>query len=82
MAIVDTDVGGGGRRKDLALIFEAGIGLSNGDGEITGGMRLQVGVPEKTVASTAKPAKTAFQQAIKRMHHHMHTDKTDTIEEE
>lgn len=49
VAVVDADVGGGGGGKNLALILEAGIGLSNGDGEVAGGVRLEVGVPEKAV---------------------------------
>lgn len=45
MAVVDADVGGGGRGEDLALVLEARIGLNDGDGEITGGVRLQIGMP-------------------------------------
>lgn len=53
VAVVDTDVGGGGRGEDLALIFETVIGLSDGDREVAGGVRLQVAMPKKSVATAA-----------------------------
>ena len=31
MTVVDADIGGGRRREDLALVFEARIGLNDGD---------------------------------------------------
>lgn len=53
MSVVDTDVGGRRGGKYLTLIFKAVISLSNSDGEITGGVRFQVGVPEKKIGGTA-----------------------------
>ncbi len=45
VAVVDADVCDGRRGEDLTLIFEAGIGLNDGDREVTGGVRLQAHVP-------------------------------------
>ncbi|KAI4298535.1 hypothetical protein L6164_032082 [Bauhinia variegata] len=65
MAIIDTDVYGGRGREDLALIFKTVIGLSHSYGEVAGGMRLQVRVPEKFIAvATASPAKTKLQRPV------------------
>lgn len=61
VAVVDADVSGRRRGEDLALIFETVIGLSDGDGEVTGGVRFQVGVPEKSVSTT-----TASEATIER----------------
>ncbi|KAL4361583.1 hypothetical protein GQ457_04G002910 [Hibiscus cannabinus] len=36
MAVINTNIGTKRRRKDLALIFKAFIGLNDGDGVITG----------------------------------------------
>lgn len=46
MVVEDADEGGGGRGEDLALVLEGGVGLDDGDGEVTGGVRLQLHVPE------------------------------------
>ena len=49
VAVVDTDVGGGGRREHLTLILETRIGLNDGDGEVAGGVRLEVHVPHESI---------------------------------
>jgi len=46
VAVIDADVGSGGGGEDLALILETVIGLCDGDGEVAGGVGLQVSVPE------------------------------------
>ena len=51
MAVVDADVGGRRRGEDLALVFQGGIGLHDGDREVAGGVRLQVHVPQQPVAA-------------------------------
>lgn len=49
MPVVDTDVGGGRRREHLTLILERRIGLNDGDGEVPGGVRLEVHVPHESI---------------------------------
>lgn len=64
MAVVDAYVGGGGGGKDLALIFEAVIGLSDGDGEVTGEVRLEVSVPEKAIRAADASPEATIERAI------------------
>jgi len=52
VTVVNTNIGGGRRGEDLTLIFKRVISLSNGDREITGGVRFQVGMPEEKVRGT------------------------------
>lgn len=52
VAVVDADVGGRGGGDDLALVLEGRVGLDDGDGELTGGVGLEVKVPEEAVAAT------------------------------
>ena len=67
MAVVDADVGGVGGGEDLALILETVIGLGDGDGEVAGGVGLQVGVPEESVGTAASEA--AIQRAVAQTQH-------------
>ena len=67
VAVVDADVGGVGGGEDLALILETVIGLGDGDGEVAGGVGLQVGVPEESVGTAASEA--AIQRAVAQTQH-------------
>ena len=67
VAVVDADVGGGGGGEDLALILKTVIRLGDGDGEVAGGVGLQVGVPEESVGTAASEA--AIQRAVAQTQH-------------
>ena len=70
VAVVDADVGGGGGGEDLALILKTVIRLGDGDGEVAGGVGLQVGVPEKSVGGAATTAsEAAIQRAVAQTQH-------------
>lgn len=67
VAIVNADESSGRRSEDLALVFQGGIRLNNGDWEVAGGVRLQVHVPQKSVA--APQAQTPLQRPETRSQH-------------
>lgn len=68
VAVVDADVSGEGGGEDLALIFEAVIGLSDGDGEVAGGVGFEVGVPEETVGATTASEATVERAEAQTQH--------------
>ena len=75
VAVVDPDIGGRGRAEDLALVFEAGIGLDHRDGVVPRRMGFEVSVPKEPIAPTTTTAsqthKAALQGPVKRSQHHL-----------
>lgn len=69
VAVVDADVGCGGRSENLALVLERVVGLDDGKGELAGGVGLEVHVPEQTVSAT-EPAETPLQRPEALTQHH------------
>ncbi|KAJ1443315.1 hypothetical protein SESBI_00611 [Sesbania bispinosa] len=60
MAVINANVSGGRGHKDLALILEGGVDLSDGHGEVVG-----VGVPYESIA----PSKANLHRPPQPTHH-------------
>ena len=69
MTVINADISRRRRGKNLTLVLEAGIGLNNVNGEIAGGVRLQVHVPEQPIAAAPATA-TRLQRSTARPNHH------------
>lgn len=70
MAVEDADEGGGGRSEDLTLVLERRIGLNNGDGQVTTGMRLQVHVPQQLISAPLPQHSLHLSPALPQHLHH------------
>lgn len=69
VAVVDADVGCGGRSENLTLVLQRVVGLDDGKGEIAGGVGLEVHVPDEAVSAT-EPTETPLQRAEALTQHH------------
>ena len=67
VAVVDADVGGGRRGEYLTLVFQRRISLNHRNRVVAGRVRLQVPVPQKSIAAAA--AEAPLQRPVARLQH-------------
>lgn len=69
MAVVDTDIRGGRRGEHLSLVLERRVGLDDGDGEVAGGVGLEIHVPHQSISTAVARSEAHLQWPTTQLQH-------------